>query len=70
MSSLLDRAVTGIQPDELRGFLQERHLESERLDYKLDLNRRIADTLVADSPSALKCPEVGRREAVKSPAAR
>lgn len=36
-----------IQADELRAFLEEHQAESERLDYKRDLNRSIADTLVA-----------------------
>jgi len=47
MASLLDRNPHDIQPDELRAFLEEHQAESERLDYKLDLNRSIVDTLVA-----------------------
>jgi Putative DNA-binding domain len=47
MASLLDRNPHDIEPDELRAFLEERQPESERLDYKRDLNRSIADTLVA-----------------------
>jgi len=47
VASLLDRSPREIQPDELRAFLEEKHVESERLDYKADLNRSIADTLVA-----------------------
>lgn len=47
MPSLLDRAPRSIEPHELVAFLEERHLESERLDYKLALDRSIADTLVA-----------------------
>jgi predicted HTH transcriptional regulator len=47
VASILDRNPHEIEPDEMRTFLQEKHTESERLDYKEDLNRSIADTLVA-----------------------
>jgi hypothetical protein len=47
MASLFDRNPYDIQPDELRAFLEEHQPESERLDYKRDLNRSIADTVVA-----------------------
>jgi hypothetical protein len=45
--SLFDRSPQDISPDDLRAFLDGRHRESNRLDYKLALESSIAEALVA-----------------------
>ena len=47
MAALFDRNPRAVTWDELDGFLKEGHLESERLEYKIELQSSVADTLVA-----------------------
>lgn len=47
MNSLFDRDPRTVTWDELNDFLKEGHLESERLEYKTELQAAVADSLVA-----------------------
>src|SRR5438105_1392095 len=47
MPSLIDRDPHGVSFPEVEGFLQQGYPESERLEYKHEVQDTVADTLVA-----------------------